>query len=273
MIEKPLYDRLGVNYDVTRRADPYIVDRLAHHLITQRPGQYLDLACGTGNYTQALAKNGINLHGIDRSLVMIVAASIKGRGVKWYLGDVESLPFKRDSMTGVICTLAVHHFRDIPATFKEVFRVLSNGVFVIFTSTSEQMKGYWLAEYFPEALARSWAQMPTHDYLLESLSSTGFTDISTEIYEVADDLQDLFLYSGKHRPYLYLAPSIRSGISTFANLIDRDELDTGCRRLASDLESGKIDEVVASYHHDRGDYLIISAAKSGPSVSAGPPLK
>lgn len=262
MVEKPLYDRIGVNYDVTRRADPYIVERLAHHLITRQPGQYLDIACGTGNYTQALAKYGINLKGIDRSLLMIAAASTKESGVKWVVGDVEPLPFKADSMTGVVCTLAIHHFRDIPATFKEVFRVLSNGSFVIFTSTSEQMKGYWLVEYFPEALARSWAQMPTHDYLLESLSAAGFINIQTEIYEVAADLQDLFLYSGKHRPYLYLSPSVRAGISTFANLIERDELETGCRRLASDVESGKIDEVVALYHHDRGDYLIISADKS-----------
>jgi ubiquinone/menaquinone biosynthesis C-methylase UbiE len=263
MEQKPLYDRLGVNYDVTRRADPYIADRLAHHLITQAPGQYLDIACGTGNYTEALAKAGINLHGLDRSPLMIAAASKKRAAVQWYVGDVESLPFKADSLTGAVCTLAVHHFREILAAFKEVFRVIGSGRFVIFTSTSEQMKGYWLAEYFPEALARSRTQMPTREYLLDSLSAAGFSSSRTEIYEVADDLQDLFLYSGKHRPDLYLSPIVRSGISTFANLIDRDELETGCRRLASDLEHGRIDEVIASYSHDRGDYLFITSEKWG----------
>jgi ubiquinone/menaquinone biosynthesis C-methylase UbiE len=257
-----LYDRLGLDYDVTRRADPHIVERITAHLITQRPGHYLDIACGTGNYTIALAKAGINVHGIDQSPLMITAAKKKARTIQWYLADVESLPFQDNSLTGAVCTLAVHHFQKISVAFREVFRVCS-GRFVVFTSTFEQMGGYWLAEYFPEALQRSRAQMPKLEYLLESLSAAGFTGIQTEIYEVANDLEDLFLYSGKHRPYLYLSPHVRSGISTFANLIDRDELETGCRRLASDLEGGRIDEVIASYRHDQGDYLFITSEKTG----------
>jgi hypothetical protein len=164
-------------------------------------------------------------------------------------------------MNGVVCTLAVHHFRDIPAAFKEVFRVLFGGRFVIFTSTTEQMKGYWLNEYFPKALARSSVQMPTHEYLLESLLGAGFTVVCTENYEVAEDLQDLFLYSGKHRPELYLLPNFRAGISTFGNLIDTEELESGCRRLTTDLALGKINDVIASYHHDAGDYMFIVAEK------------
>ena len=50
-----LYDSIGIEYDTTRRADPYIAGRLAHHLALSKGGTYLDLACGSGNYTNALS--------------------------------------------------------------------------------------------------------------------------------------------------------------------------------------------------------------------------
>ena len=53
-----LYDRIGGGYDVTRRADPIIAGRLAHHLALGSSGNYLDIACGTGNYTSTLAAVG-----------------------------------------------------------------------------------------------------------------------------------------------------------------------------------------------------------------------
>ena len=43
----PRYDTIGVGYDVTRRADPYIAGRLAHHLAIGAESTYLDVACGS----------------------------------------------------------------------------------------------------------------------------------------------------------------------------------------------------------------------------------
>ena len=42
----PRYDTIGVGYDATRRADPYIAGRLAHHLAIGAESTYLDVACG-----------------------------------------------------------------------------------------------------------------------------------------------------------------------------------------------------------------------------------
>ena len=57
----PLYDNIGLNYDATRQADPYLTKRLAHHLRLEGPLHYLDIASGTGNYTTALAEPGRSL--------------------------------------------------------------------------------------------------------------------------------------------------------------------------------------------------------------------
>ena len=256
-----LYDRIGTDYDVTRHADPYLVGRLLQHLNIQSAGEFLDVACGTGNYTIAVAQAGIRMHGIDQSRRMIAAARGKSRAVAWHLGNVEALPFADGTFAGAMCTLAIHHFRALLPAFQEVFRVLAKGRFVLFTSTAEQMRGYWLNKYFPTAMTRSMAQMPSVKAIVDALQQSGFEEITTDPYEVRRDLQDLFLYGGKHRPEVYLDPHVRAGISTFAALAEPSEVEDGCRGLAQDIQSGRIADVIAAYQHAQGDYLFVVAQK------------
>ncbi len=53
-----VYDSIGAGYERHRRADPAIVDTLTGALHAPSGGPYLDLACGSGNYTIALARQG-----------------------------------------------------------------------------------------------------------------------------------------------------------------------------------------------------------------------
>lgn len=78
-----LYDRIGVGYDTTRRADPYLTDRLAELLGVRADATYLDVACGTGNYTTALSGRGGRWFGVDRSGTMLATARTKGARVPW----------------------------------------------------------------------------------------------------------------------------------------------------------------------------------------------
>ena len=254
-----IYDRLGHDYDVTRRADPAILGRLLHHLGGSDAGTCLDVACGTGNYTVALAEAGLRMYGLDHSWRMIDSARLKQTRVAWLLGDVRRLPFCDGSFSRAVCTLAIHHFPSLSAAFREICRVVRPGRFVLFTATAEQMRGYWLNAYFPEAMERSIRQMPGLDQILGELGSVGFGSIRIEPYEVAPDLQDLFLYSGKHRPELYLDPRIRAGISTFSSLAGDAEVRVGCERLARDVESGRIAEVIGAYRQQAGDYVFVIA--------------
>ncbi len=260
-----LYDQIGRSYDGTRRADPYICKRLQYHLDCKAGRSYLDIACGTGNYTIAISAD-IDIHGIDCSHHMLDAARAKSSSITWYLANVESLPFREDAFAGIVCTLAIHHFRALRPAFAEAFRVLRPGRFVLFTATPEQMSHYWLNEYFPQAMARSIQQMPALEVVVESLQAAGFHLHCLETYEVSQQLQDLFLYSGKHRPEMYLDPCVRAGISTFATLADPIEVGLGCRRLRQDIDSGRIEEIMRTYRHTGGDYLFIVAEKASPEA-------
>lgn len=254
-----LYDRTGHGYDATRRADPYIVRRLAEYLAPAQGGNYLDLACGTGNYTAALAGLAGRWHGVDRSPAMVRQGLAKSPQVAWRLADAANLPFTDGAFSGAVCTLAVHHFADVPGVCQEVRRVLSGGRFVVFTATPDQMRGYWLNHYFPAAIRQSIIQMPGLDRLETDLRLAGFGSVRTEPYSVPPDLQDLFLYSGKHRPEIYLDQAVRAGISTFASLADPGEVAEGCQRLAQDIRSGGIKAVMSSYEREGGDYLFVVA--------------
>ncbi len=254
------YDTIGKGYDGTRRADPRLVERLIGHLAPAPGGRYLDLACGTGNYTAALAARGLDMTGIDASDVMLAAARAKAPAIVWSKGRAEDLPYADRSFDGVMCSFAIHHFSDIGAALAEVARVLGRGRLVILTATPAQMAGYWLNWYFPEAIVRSAVDMPTLDALCGALTAAGFRDIANDPFEVPEDLTDLFLYAGKHRPALYLDPAVRAGISTLARgLTPPDELERGRAALAADIETGAIDATVASYAHDKGDYLFVIA--------------
>jgi len=258
-----IYNNIGAGYDRHRRADPGIVESLARALHGPKAGPYLDLACGSGNYTIALAQRGYALTGLDISSRMLAAARDKAKAGSWVLGGVERLPFADGEFHGAICTLAVHHFDDLAAAFRECHRVLRPGAsLVLFTGEAGQMQHYWLNAYFPLAMARSIAEMPTRGFIETCLQRAGFIDLSFTPYMVARDLQDRFLYSGKHDPGFYLDDHARASISTFAKHGDARETREGVARLKADIDDGGFAQVRRSFSSDFGDYLFVSARRS-----------
>lgn len=262
VLPAPTYNRIGTGYDATRRADPYIQRRLLDLLGVTPAARYLDLGCGTGNYAAALAaRSGARFCGADISIRMLSQAPAKSAAVGWILADGARLPFPDTVFDGVYSTVAIHHFPSLRAPFREAFRVLKGGRYVIFTATPDQTRGYWLNHYFPRAMSKTIEQDPSLGLVSRELSAAGFASISTELYDTQPDLQDFFLYSGKYRPEIYLDPKIRAGISTFAMFAEAGEVDSGCARLADDIRTGRITEVIDSYRNTGGDYLFVIAQK------------
>lgn len=256
---QPLYDLIGKTYATSRRADPSIVQTLARELGITPSGTYLDVACGTGSYTVALSGLGGAWSAADVSKVMLAQASEKSSAIAWTRSSADVLPFPDAAFDGAICTLAIHHFADLTAPFAEVRRTLRAGPFVIFTGLAEQMRHYWLCHYFPEMMARSIEKMPSEPQIRAALSKSGFTSVKVTPFLVTNELQDLFLYSGKHRPDLYLDPAVRDNISSFANLAPVTELQDGLALLASDIQTGTVTSVIAKYAAEVGDYAFIIA--------------
>ena len=98
----------------------------------RRPGgRALDLGCGTGVLTLALARRGLATVGIDHSEEMLVLARQKlaaeGLGAELSTGDVRELPFGDASFDVVTCQGLLHHLEDLRPCLQELDRVLKPG--------------------------------------------------------------------------------------------------------------------------------------------------
>lgn len=259
---KAKYDNIGLNYNETRKADPYIAKQLIKKLNPSLSGLYLDIGCGTGNYTNVFQKQGFQFIGIDPSERMLEKAKLKNANITWKLGKAENITLETEGVDGIIGSLTIHHWIDLEKSFTEMYRVLKpKGNIVIFTSTPKQMKGYWLNHYFPKMLEDSMLQMPSLDAVEKAMTLAGFSEIKTEPYFIKPDLKDLFLYCGKQNPKLYLDAAIRHGISSFSSLANKYEVENGLAKLKKDIESNKIHNIIRSYENNLGDYLFISGKK------------
>lgn len=257
-----VYDAIGKTYDVTRKPDPEIVQKLEKLLNVQSGGRYLDIGCGSGNYTGALAQAGLNIEGIDVSEEMLSKARKKHPLIQFYQGDAKSLPFQEALFNGATCTLATHHINNNHQVCQEAFRVIKVvGRFVIFTATPEQMSAYWLCHYFPKMMADAAGKMSSFDALEATLKQAGFNTVSQSPFFVSNNLQDWFLHAGKYRPEIYLDQAVRDGISSFHLSADKHELQQGLEQLENDIISGEVKKIIAEYENNIGDYLFVVGEK------------
>lgn len=261
------YDTIGTGYNSTRKADPFLTERLFYHLQPKTDRVYLDIGCGTGNYTIALADKGFHFIGVDPSVKMLHEAKSRNNTITWLKGTADQIPIDDKSFDGIIATLTIHHWTDLKKAFTELDRVLSeNGRVVLFTSTPEQMEGYWLNFYFPNMLHSSITQMPSLADIEEAIKHTGLCISDTEKYFIQDDLQDCFLYVGKNNPHRYFDASIRQGISSFTSLANIEEVTAGLSKLEHDIRTKRFDEIKGQYSNDLGDYLFIIMDKKARTL-------
>ncbi len=256
-----IYDTLGLRYATTRRADAKIVASITRLADLHLKGTYLDLACGSGNYSTALSRliDG-QWHGLDSSIVMLEQAKKQSSLIKWKVGNAENLPYTDNKFDAVICVNAIH-FLDLARSFQEVYRVLNKGRFVIFSALSEQLENYWLINYFPNMIQRAMDSMPTQAIVKEYLVKSGFIIKDIIPFTVEKDITDFFLYSGKFNPELYLNSDIRNNMSQFSRLCLPEELDAGLSKLRHDITNGNFTKVSNRYSSIHGDCTYFVASK------------
>jgi SAM-dependent methyltransferase len=102
------------------------------------PGVALDVACGGGFSTRALAAAGHRVLATDLTPESLAAArgATQDLGVGWAAGAAERLPVRTGAVDLAGCRIAPHHFADIAAFVDEVARVLRpGGTFLLVDTT------------------------------------------------------------------------------------------------------------------------------------------
>ena len=100
--------------------------------LDERPGPWLDLSCGSGAFTRALAAAapGALVVGLDISRAMLSVAAERTAGYSNAVlvrGDAHTLPFVDGAFGGVNNAGALHAYDDPELVFREVRRVLRPG--------------------------------------------------------------------------------------------------------------------------------------------------
>lgn len=257
-----LYDTIGTNYNTTRKADPYIASKIYDLLSPAPSGIYLDIGCGTGNYLHALSNRGLQFYGVDPSETMLRVARQRNPDAIFINSTSDSISLPDRFFDGAIAVLTIHHWANLLKGLREVNRLLKPGApMVVFSFTPEQMKGYWLFHYFPQMIEKAMQLIPSLNDMEKLLMSAGFSHIATELYYVREDLEDNFMYSNKYKPENYLRPEVRNNASAFSALATKEETENGVAMLATDIKTGKINDIMVEYHNNIGDYLFIKATK------------
>lgn len=259
---KARYDKIGVGYDSTRKADKYLSQKMFEFIKSDIGGTYLEVGCGTGNYTSALNQMGLKFIGIDPSDEMLSKAKEKNSSIEWKKGTAEKIDLNSESVDGVLLCLTIHHWNDLEQGFREIHRVLKrNGKVVLFTTLPSQNDKYWLNHYFPQMIKDSNKILPTLEETENAFKNANLEIIHQESYFIKPDLEDCFFYCGKHNPEVYFREEIRNAISSFSLLSNRVEVEQGLKEMRADIDSGKIKEIIANYENDLGDYLFIIGQK------------
>lgn len=135
------YDRLMYDIDYPAKAEYYAE---LFRLHSAEPHIILDLACGTGGLTAALASFGYDMIGVDASSCMLTQASAKSPGLLFICQDMRSLDLY-GTVDAVICHLdGINHLLSpdaVKKTFGRVSLFLSpNGLFVFDLNTRRKLE-------------------------------------------------------------------------------------------------------------------------------------
>ena len=223
--ESSVYDRIGATYTATRRPDPRIAAAIAEALGDART--LVNVGAGTGAYEPpdrrvvAVEPSGAMLRQRPAGTTPCVQAIAEG------------LPFRDGATDASLAILTIHHWRDQPTGLAELRRVARRRV-VIFTWDPETRGAFWLTvEYFPEFVDLDVRRFPTMDALRRALGALRVTPVP-----IPHDCRDGFLGAFWRRPEAYLDPTVRRGISSFAQA-SPETVQRGIARLAEDLRSGR----------------------------------
>ena len=120
-------DTAAAYVDLFAAASDQTIPRLLEGAGARSGLRVLDLCCGQGNVTRALAEAGCKVTGADFSPAMLAAARRAVPEAGFVKADAQDLPFEDGEFDAVVSNFGICHVPDQPRALAEVQRVLKPG--------------------------------------------------------------------------------------------------------------------------------------------------
>jgi len=125
----------------------------------------LDVGCGGGILSEALAERGATVVGIDlaESALQAAEAHLAGQAVEYRLESSRDAAARGESFDAVTCMEMLEHVADPAAVLRDIHALLKPGGWAFFSTVNRTMKARLGAVYAAEYLLRLVPQ-GTHQY-------------------------------------------------------------------------------------------------------------
>lgn len=156
-----LFARIARRYDLLNDLQSFGLHRLWKRRVVRlaqiKPGdRALDLCCGTGDITFALARSGADATGLDFSAQMLEVAAqrqsanlkFKTQNLKFIQGDAQQLPFPENSFDVVTVGYGLRNLTSWERGLDEMFRVARPGARLIVLDFGKPANALWRSLYF-----------------------------------------------------------------------------------------------------------------------------
>ena len=237
------YAEHASTYDRTRRASPSLAAVLTRRLGPGAGRRLLDVAGGTGNYTQVARAAGFEPVMVDVSPEMLALSVAKVGQGRQVVGDAMAMPFADSAFDCAMLTQAVHLMKDWPRLLREVHRVIREGPFVLQAYTAENLEHVFVFDLFPGSTPDA-GQHPSRTDVERSLREAGFGRVEAETYVYTDQF-DANLHTLHTDARLIADPEHLRNTSWFHRMPPESQKE-GLARLAEELSTGALEERVAA---------------------------
>jgi ubiquinone/menaquinone biosynthesis C-methylase UbiE len=233
------YDSTDIpaTYDRGRDHGPEILrlwmNAVSSHVEGQRISTILDLGCGTGRFSEALAvRFDAEVIGIDPSNKMLDQARRKrhDRRIRYEIGRGESIPLPDKSVDLIFMSMIFHHFDDPALAARECHRVLRDqGTAFLRAGTRERISSYPYVDFFPESLPILEECLPTKTFVREVFEAAGFRTVTFDVItqEIAQS-------------YAAYAEKLSAGADSVLARLSQTDFEAGLEALRS--HAARIDD-------------------------------
>ena len=127
----------------------------------------LDLGCGGGILSEALAEEGANVTAIDQSTKLINEAKKRAKSKKlkidYQCQSIKSLKAKRARFDIILCMEVIEHVQDYRGFIKLAFECLKKDGIIIFSTINKSVLSYFTTIFLAEKILKL-VPSKTHDW-------------------------------------------------------------------------------------------------------------